>query len=384
MDKVNILLVDDQPAKLLSYQAVLEDLGENLVLARSGREALQALLKQEFALVLLDVVMPEMDGFETATLIRERPRLKDTPIIFLTAFGASDFDRLKGYQMGAVDFVFAPVVPEILRAKVSVFVELHRHRQELAQKNEQLQAEIAERKRAQEQALQAERLAAIGEMVAGLAHESRNALQQIQAAVEMLSRRLSGNSEAYLVNEIQKAQDRLHQLLEAVRRYAAPLKLSCELHDIGSLWKEAWDELAPVWQRQHVDLHVHTGDLDLRCRVDPYPIERLFRNILENALAACANTQGKIDIYCKEAECNGRPALCVRIQDNGVGLTAEQRKRIFEPFFTTKTRGTGLGMAIAKRIVEAHGGRIAVAAGGDLAGTQRGTAIEVLFPRGAP
>src|SRR5438445_9743173 len=136
MDKVNILLVDDQPSKLLSYQAVLDDLGENLVLARSGREALQALLKQDFALVLLDVIMPEMDGFETATLIRERPRLKDTPIIFLTAFGASDIDRLKGYQMGAVDFVFAPVVPEILRAKVAVFVELYRQRLELAQYNE--------------------------------------------------------------------------------------------------------------------------------------------------------------------------------------------------------------------------------------------------------
>src|SRR2546426_12250317 len=126
MDKANILLVDDHPGKLLSYQAILDGMGGNLVLAHSGREALQCLLKDEFALILLDVVMPEMDGFETATLIRERPRLKETPIIFLTAFDTSDFDRLKGYQMGAVDFVFAPVVPGILRAKVAVFVELYR------------------------------------------------------------------------------------------------------------------------------------------------------------------------------------------------------------------------------------------------------------------
>jgi signal transduction histidine kinase len=378
MEKVNILLVDDNPAKLLSYQAVLEELGQNLVLARSGREALQALLKQEFALVLLDVVMPEMDGFETATLIRERPRLKDTPIIFLTAFGASDFDRLKGYQMGAVDFVFAPVVPEILRAKVSVFVELHRQRQELAEINEQLRGEITERKRAQEQALHAERLAAIGQMVAGLAHESRNALQQIQASVEMLGRRISHGSENYLVNEIQKAHDRLHHLLEEVRSYAAPITLACERHDVGRLWQEAWEQLAPQRLGRDVRLLLHIDDVDLHCRVDPFPIERVFRNILENALAACHDPT-RIEIRCQATEYNGAEALSIRIADSGPGLTEQQEQRIFEPFFTTKTQGTGLGMPIAKRIVEAHGGRIAVANG-----VASGTAIEVFLPRGAP
>jgi PAS domain S-box-containing protein len=140
MEKVNILLVDDQPGKLLTYQAMLGDLRENLVMARSGREALQHLLKQDVALILLDVVMPEMDGFETATLIRQHPRLEQVPIIFVTAFSTSEMDRLKGYGLGAVDYVFVPVVPEILRAKVSVFVELYRKRQEL-------QNEITERKK---------------------------------------------------------------------------------------------------------------------------------------------------------------------------------------------------------------------------------------------
>src|SRR5262245_59002141 len=102
MDRVNILLVDDQPGKLLSYKTILEDLGESLVSAKCGREALQCLLKDEFALILLDVVMPEMDGFETATLIRQRPRLAHTPIIFLTAYSVSDLDRMKGYELGAV------------------------------------------------------------------------------------------------------------------------------------------------------------------------------------------------------------------------------------------------------------------------------------------
>ncbi len=376
MDKVNILLVDDQPAKLLSYQAVLEELGENLVLARCGREALQALLKHEFALVLLDVVMPDMDGFETATLIRERPRLKDTPIIFLTAYGASDLERLKGYKMGAVDFVFAPVVPEILRAKVSVFVELYRQRLQLAEINDQLRAEIVERKRAQEQALHAERLAAVGQMVTGLAHESRNALQQIQAAVEMLNRRLSGHQEMYLVNEVQKAHDRLHHLLEQVRSYAAPINLNCAPHDVGRIWQEAWEQLAPLRQGREARLEVDAGNVDLHCHVDPTPAGRLFRHILENALAACGDP-GRIAVRCREEQHNGRPALCIRIEDNGAGLSEEQKKRIFEPFFTTKTRGTGLGLAIARRIAEAHGGRIAIANGSD-----SGTAVEVLLPRG--
>src|SRR5579862_2641714 len=184
MEKVNILLVDDQPGKLLSYQTILEELDQNLVCARSGREALQYLLKEDCALILLDVVMPEMDGFETAAMIRQRPRLERTPILFLTAHSTSDLDRLKGYELGAVDYVFAPVVPDILRAKVSVFVELYRNRRELADANQKLVEEIAERKRAQDQVLQATRLSIIGQMVAGLAHESRNALQQIQAAVE--------------------------------------------------------------------------------------------------------------------------------------------------------------------------------------------------------
>jgi signal transduction histidine kinase len=376
MDKVNILLVDDQHSKLLSYEAILGDMGENLVTARSGREALQLLLNKEFAVILLDVVMPDMDGFETAHLIRERPRLESTPIIFVTAISTSDLDRLKGYELGAVDFVFAPIVPVMLRAKVSAFVELFRQRQQLAVANQQLLAEIAERKRAQEQALQAERLAAIGQMVAGLAHESRNALQQIQASVEMLGRRIQSGMEVSLIAAIQKALDRLHQLLEEVRGYAAPLTLTYEVRDLPSLWREAWAQLAPLREGRETRLDEDTNGNDLRCVVDPFPVERLFRNILENSLAACADPV-KIKIQCSDTALNGAPAFCIRVADNGVGFSTEQKNRIFEPFFTTKARGTGLGMAIAKRIVEAHGGRIAAKNGPDA-----GAVIEVLLPKG--
>ncbi len=123
-DKVNILMVDDQPAKLLTYEAILDELGENLIKANSGREALEQLLKTDIAVVLMDVSMPEIDGFELADMIRQHPRFQKTAIIFISAVHLTDLDRLKGYQRGAVDYISVPVIPELLRAKVSVFAEL--------------------------------------------------------------------------------------------------------------------------------------------------------------------------------------------------------------------------------------------------------------------
>src|ERR1700760_336624 len=136
--KVSILLVDDQPARLLTYQTILEQLGQNLVSARSGLEALEKLMKQEFAVVLLDVSMPDMDGFEAARLIHEHPRYEKTPIIFVTGVHVSELDRLTGYKVGAVDYVSIPVVPEILRSKVAVLVELYLKRRELQELNRNL------------------------------------------------------------------------------------------------------------------------------------------------------------------------------------------------------------------------------------------------------
>jgi response regulator RpfG family c-di-GMP phosphodiesterase len=139
--KVNILLVDDQPARLLSYETILAELGQNLVQARSGLKALERLMKDDFAVVLLDVSMPGMDGFETASLIHEHPRFEKTPIIFVTGVHVTELDRLKGYKLGAVDYVYIPVVPEILRSKVSVLVELHLQRRELQTLNRSLRGE---------------------------------------------------------------------------------------------------------------------------------------------------------------------------------------------------------------------------------------------------
>jgi len=137
-EKVNILVVDDQPAKLLTYQAMLDELDENLIKTTSGKEALSVLLETEVAVVLLDVSMPEIDGFELAQMIRQHPRFENTAIIFVSAVNLTDLDRLKGYTLGAVDYISVPVVPQLLRSKVSVFVELHRKAKQMEELNTQL------------------------------------------------------------------------------------------------------------------------------------------------------------------------------------------------------------------------------------------------------
>src|SRR6201987_774195 len=143
-EKINILLVDDQPAKLLAYEVILKELGENLAVATSGREALEYLLKNEVAVILVDVCMPELDGFELAAMIREHPRFQKTAMIFISAIQVSDLDRLPGYEMGAVDYVRVPVVLEVLRATIKVFAELYRKTRQL----ELLNIELEDRVRA--------------------------------------------------------------------------------------------------------------------------------------------------------------------------------------------------------------------------------------------
>ena len=143
--KVNILMVDDQPGKLLTYEAILSELGENLVKASSGREALELLLKMDIAVVLMDVSMPELDGFQLADMIRQHPRFQKIAIIFISAVHLTDLDRLQGYQRGAMDYISVPVVPELLRAKVSVFAELHRKARELELLNRELEQRVLER-----------------------------------------------------------------------------------------------------------------------------------------------------------------------------------------------------------------------------------------------
>jgi signal transduction histidine kinase/FixJ family two-component response regulator len=220
--------------------------------------------------------------------------------------------------------------------------------------------DITERKRAQERTLQTERLAAIGQMMTGLAHESGNALARSQACLEMLQWEVQDRPEALeLITRIQKAQDHLRQLYEEVRGYAAPLKLEREVWDLGGIWRQAWDNLYVQRDDRDAALQEDVDGVDLRCAVDQFRVEQVFRNILDNALAACKDPV-RITIRSRPAMIAGHPAVRVSVQDNGPGLTPEQQQRIFDPFFTTKTKGTGLGMAIARRIMEAHGGQLSI------------------------
>jgi signal transduction histidine kinase len=236
---------------------------------------------------------------------------------------------------------------------------------------------LLQHKQAEERALQAERLAAIGQMVTGLAHESGNALARSQACLEMLSWEVPDRPAALdLIARIQKAQDHLQQLYEEVRNYAAPFKLDREVWDIRSIWRQAWENLSMKRQDRKTSLAEETGGVDLKCAVDQFSMEQVFRNIFENSLAACGDPVAMV-IMVTAASLGTRPALQIGVRDNGPGLTPEQKRRIFEPFFTTKTKGTGLGMAITKRIVEAHAGHIEVGSSGP------GAEIVITLPRDA-
>jgi len=236
--------------------------------------------------------------------------------------------------------------------------------------------DITELFQAQQRALQAERLAAIGEMATGLAHESRNALQRIGANAEMLELELEGNATAagYL-QRIQQAKEHLHQLLEEVRSYAAPIVLDRSPIRISEAWREAWQLLSPQRRGRDCQLREHISAADLTADVDRFRIVQVFRNLLDNALAATQDPV-ELDIWCEASRLGDQPALRVRVRDNGPGLTAQQRQRIFEPFYTTKPTGTGLGTSIAQRLITAHGGSIRVS---DQEGS--GTEITVEIPK---
>jgi PAS domain S-box-containing protein len=240
-----------------------------------------------------------------------------------------------------------------------------------------ISTDITDLKLAQQRVLQTERLAAIGQMVTGLAHESRNALQRSQACLEMLKFRLEGNADSLdLVVGIQDAQDDLQRLYEEVRTYAAPLVIVRHSTSLRSIIQEAWNQLEWTVRGREARL-VEQAEQDELAFVDPPRMVQVFRNLLDNALAACHDPV-LVSVAWSRVDADGRPALRVTLRDNGPGFSPEQKRNLFEPFYTTKTQGTGLGMAIARRIVEAHGGTIAAGLDDDAQGAE----IVILLPRG--
>lgn len=219
--------------------------------------------------------------------------------------------------------------------------------------------DVTDLREAQKQLIQAERLAALGEAMAGLAHESRNALQRIQVTAELLLDVVEGDPEAAnYIDVISRAQHDLQKLLQEVREYAAPIQLAYEHVSINGVVHNAWNELAAERRGRNVDFVEEIECLDLHIEADPFALAQVFRNILENSLAACHGPV-KICVNYSLDRRDDQEVFTVRIRDNGPGLSAEEHDRAFDSFYTTKAKGTGLGLAIAKRIVEAHGGTIA-------------------------
>jgi PAS domain S-box-containing protein len=220
--------------------------------------------------------------------------------------------------------------------------------------------DFTERREAQEKLLRSERLAGIGQMVTGIAHESRNALQRIQSCSEMLELEIEGNEEAQrLVRRIEEAQDHLLRLFDEVRGFVAPIQLEKAPCRLESVWREAWQLLETSRRGRDASLVEKIKGMELDAEVDRFRMVQVFRNLLENSLAA-GRDPVVIKIDCREVQLDGKPAVEISVRDNGPGLTSDARQNVFEPFFTTKTKGTGLGMAIARRVIDAHGGKIAV------------------------
>jgi signal transduction histidine kinase len=387
--KVNILLVDDQPAKLLTYETILSDLGENLIKATSAREAMDHLLKTEIALILLDVSMPEMDGFELAAMIRQHPRFKQTAIIFISAVLMTDFDRIKGYQTGAVDYIQVPVVPEILRAKVALFIELYRKTWQLEQINRRLEERVSERtaeleasvkrlqqsearlrEESEERARLVAKLRADDEQkdkfLATLAHELRNPLQPIRTAVDTM--RLVGPPDPKLVpirqvidEQLQTFTRLIDDLMDVSRITQDKLQLRKERVDLAEILRRVEEASHPI-----MDAHGHQFEMTgLQERIlidgDVVRLCQMIMNLVTNA-AKYTSKPGQIKLRVTRED----NEAVISVKDNGRGIEADKLPHLFEMFYQVDRSieraesGLGIGLTLTRRLVEMHGGRVDV------------------------
>jgi len=392
---VNILLVDDQPGRLLTYRAILEPLGERLVEATSGMEALRLLMDDEYAVILLDVNMPGMDGFETASLIHQHPRFEKTPIIFVTAVNVTDMDRLRGYKLGAVDYVMVPVIPEILRTKVVVLAELYRKRRELQQANIALQAEkareldklnaslqqanrelevrnrelndeVAERIRVEQQLIEADQRK--DEFLATLAHELRNPLAPLLNALNV--RRLTTPD---LMDPLQELMERqlallvrlIDDLLDIARITRGKLELRRSTTTLQQVLQSAVETAMPLVDQGGHRLQVQMPTDPVLLHADSMRLSQVFANLINNA-AKYSDAGGQIALVA-DADANG---IRVSVRDAGIGLSPEQTDNIFELFTQADTAierargGLGIGLTLVRRLTEMHGGLVSVSSGG--------------------
>ena len=395
-ESVDILLVDDQQARLMTYEAILGPLGHRLVTASSGVEALKRLMDGEFAVILLDVSMPGMDGFETARLIHEHPRFEVTPIIFVTGVHVSELDRLKGYKLGAVDYVHVPVVPEILRSKVAVLVELHCQRLELKRLNESLSQtnteldaanrelqrekarELAKLNRSLEEAnrelLDADRRK--DDFLAILAHELRNPLAPIRSAIAILQRH--GSDDPMLVKmrevidrQVQHMTRLINDLLEVSRITQGKFDLKLERVDVGAVVRQAVETTMPEITARSHGIVVSVPGKPLHVHADAVRLTQVIGNLVSNAAKFTPNG-GRIEVQVSVAD----ELAAIVVRDTGIGIAEEYLSHVFELFGQVRNPrphgydGLGIGLALVQRIVEMHHGHVEARSGGANLGSE--------------
>ena len=394
----DILVVDDNPSTLLAIDVALGDLARSVVKVSSGADALRALLRQDFALILLDIQMPALDGFETARLIRSRGRSHHTPIIFMTAFDHRQEQVRRGYSLGAVDFLFKPIIPEVLRAKASVFVELGRRSAEIARQAELLR-EHDRREHKRQLAAERHRWEAAtlrqhnrqledadlrkNEFLAVLAHELRTPLSPLVMSVELLRE----NAAERAATEIRPVLDTMERqlrhltylvddLLDVSRITRGLIELHREPTPAQRVVSEAVAMCRPdIDDRRHT-LLVDAPDEPLWVDVDPVRMTQVMMNLLINA-ARYTDPGGRIEVRCarKDAE------IVVTVRDNGHGIAPGLLERIFELFVQgDRSSGLGLGLALVRRLIEVHRGRVQAASDGPGHGSQ----FTVSLPAAAP
>jgi signal transduction histidine kinase len=391
-DKPKILVVNDDPASLLALTSLLDgraDEGNYTVLsARSGQDALRQVLLHDFAVILLDVNMPGMDGFETAEAIHQRPRSADIPIIFVTAFLADEIDRLKAYQRGAADFLFTPVIPQILHAKVSVFVtlamkneELKRQAEKLSQHASELTATNRRLVREMEERRAAERKShAKDEFLAMLGHELRNPLSAITSASGLIG--LPGaapdtvaRARAIIQRQSQHLSRIVDDLLDLSRAMSGKILLARQATDLSRLVASCLDTFRATGRTTgyRIAVDLAPGWVD----GDPTRLEQIVSNLLDNALKYTPSG-GAIDIALARAGDD----VVLSVRDSGVGIPPELLPQVFDVFvqgaisIDRSQGGLGIGLSLVRRLVELHGGSVAA----DSPGTGLGSSFTIRIP----
>jgi len=351
-----ILLVDDHPANLMALRAVLDPLGYELVDARSGTEAIRLSECREFAVVLMDVQMPGLDGLETTSLLRNRRGTSLVPIIFITALDRDVAHARRGYERGAVDYLFKPIEPEILRAKVAVFVELHRQRERLRLQEEQLHAERVARAEA-EAAFRARE-----DILAIVSHDLGNPISAVGTYADLLRKygRKMGDEkvESYADRQLTaiRRMDRLvSDLLDATRIEGGNLRIDKQTHDVAEVVAQVVEVLTPVASGKSQTLATTTAHgTPVRCDRDR--LYQVLSNLAGNAIKFTPEG-GTITFRAESTE----EEVILIVSDEGPGISESDLPHIFDRYWQAsgpRRLGLGLGLAIAKGIVMAHGGRI--------------------------